>query len=206
MSSKCSKVIQNGGESNRVIQAWKEVCHSNFWRLRSSNHVKFILECVMFWKKYVLVEEMFTDRLNMSLRLRTRAEDTVHGVKTHWLLSKAVSNEDYAENERTHQYWAAQKKENAANYSGKTSWEPLGKEELISDSVLWTTTHGHTSVSQPAKTYIYRLFADTGCFLEELPRATADKDEWREREIRALSLSIYIYIYMKHLLHPGRSR
>ena len=40
------------------------------------------------------------------------------------------------------------------------------KEKLIS-KILWTPTHGHTSVAQPAKTYIHQFCADTRCCLEE---------------------------------------
>ena len=39
------------------------------------------------------------------------------------------------------------------------SWEY--KDKLISNGILWTPTHGHTSISQPAKTYIHQLCADT---------------------------------------------
>ena len=31
------------------------------------------------------------------------------------------------------------------------------KDELISDILLWTTTHGHTSIGWPVKTYIHQL-------------------------------------------------
>ena len=37
------------------------------------------------------------------------------------------------------------------------------KDELMSDILLWTSTHGHTNVGWLAKTYIHLLFADTGC-------------------------------------------
>ena len=35
------------------------------------------------------------------------------------------------------------------------------KDELISDILLWTPTHGHTSDGQPAKTYIHQFCAAT---------------------------------------------
>ena len=37
---------------------------SNFWWLRSISHVKFTEEGVMYMKKHVLVNKIFTNRLN----------------------------------------------------------------------------------------------------------------------------------------------
>ena len=44
-----------------------------------------------------------------------------------------------------------------------------------------TLTQGHTSVGWPAKTYIQQLCVDTGCRLQDLPKAMANRDGWRER-------------------------
>ena len=45
----------------------------------------------------------------------------------------------------------------------------LGTEDkLTSDVLLWTPTHGHTSVGYQAKTYIYQHCASSGCHLEDL--------------------------------------
>ena len=40
---------------------------SNFWLLRSENHVKFKAECGMFMMKHVLVKDIFTNGLNIGL-------------------------------------------------------------------------------------------------------------------------------------------
>ena len=56
------------------------------------------------------------------------------------------------------------------------------KDELISDILLWTLTHGHASDDQPARIYLHQLYADTGYSLENLPGAMDDWDGWRERE------------------------
>ena len=53
--------------------------------------------------------------------------------------------------------------------------------ELISDIIQWTPTCEHTSVSQPAKTYIHHFCAGIGCCLDNLPRRMADRDWWQER-------------------------
>ena len=52
------------------------------------------------------------------------------------------------------------------------------KDELISNIILWTPTHGHTSVGQPAKTYKHQLGVGTDCSLEDPLRVIAGKDRW----------------------------
>ena len=61
------------------------------------------------------------------------------------------------------------------------------KDELISDVLLWTPTHGCARVGRPARTYIQQLCEDTGCNPEDLPEAMNVREKWREtvRDIRA---------------------
>ena len=61
------------------------------------------------------------------------------------------------------------------------------RDELISDVLLWTPSHGRAKGGRPARTYIQQLFEDTGCSPEDLPEAMNDREEWRERvrDIRA---------------------
>ena len=61
------------------------------------------------------------------------------------------------------------------------------KDELISDVLLWTPTHGQSKAGRPAWTYIQQLCEDTGCNPEDLPEAMNDREKWRERvrDIRA---------------------
>ena len=61
------------------------------------------------------------------------------------------------------------------------------KNELISDELLWTPSHGRAKAGRLARTYIQQLCADTGCSLGDLPGAIDDRDGWQERvrEIRA---------------------
>ena len=63
------------------------------------------------------------------------------------------------------------------------------RDELISDVLLWTPTHGRAKAGRPARTYIQQLCEDTGCCPEDLPRAIYNREEWRERvrDIRATS-------------------
>ena len=64
------------------------------------------------------------------------------------------------------------------------SWD-----ELTSDVLLCTPTHGRAKVGRPAGTYIQQLCEDTGCCPEDLPEAMNDREKWRERvrDIRATS-------------------
>ena len=55
------------------------------------------------------------------------------------------------------------------------------RDELISDVLLWTPTHGRAKAGRPARTYIQQLCEDTGCCPEDLPRAMNDREKWRER-------------------------
>ena len=54
------------------------------------------------------------------------------------------------------------------------------KDELISDVLLWTPTHGCARVGRPARTYIQQLCEDTGCNPKDLPEAMNDREKWRE--------------------------
>ena len=55
------------------------------------------------------------------------------------------------------------------------------RDELISDVLLWTPSHGRAKAGCPAWTYIQQLCADTGCSPEDLPKAMDDREAWRER-------------------------
>ena len=55
------------------------------------------------------------------------------------------------------------------------------RDELISDTLLWTPSHGWAKAGHPARTYIQQLCADTGCSLEDLPEAMDNREGWQER-------------------------
>ena len=73
------------------------------------------------------------------------------------------------------------------------------KDELISDVLLWTPTHGCASVGRPARTYIQQLCEDTGCNPEDLPEAMSDREKWREtvRDIRADGATWWWWLYIR---------
>ena len=54
-------------------------------------------------------------------------------------------------------------------------------DELISDVLLWTPSHGRANAGWPARTYIQQLCEDTGRSPEELPEAMNDREWWKER-------------------------
>ena len=61
------------------------------------------------------------------------------------------------------------------------------RDELISDVLPWTPSHGQAKAGRPARTYIHQLYVDTGCSPEDLPESTNDREGWQERarDIRA---------------------
>ena len=71
------------------------------------------------------------------------------------------------------------------------------RDELISDVLLLTPTHGRAKAGRPARTYIQQLCEDTGCCPEDLPGAMNDREEWRERvrDIRATSATWWWWLY-----------
>ena len=74
------------------------------------------------------------------------------------------------------------------------AWHCWGnRDELISDVLWWTPSHGRAKAGRPAWTYIQQLCVDTGCSLEDLPEAMDDREEWRERfrDIRTGSVTCW---------------
>ena len=55
------------------------------------------------------------------------------------------------------------------------------RNELISDVLLWSPSHGRAKAGWPARTYIQQLCEDTGCSPEDLREAMNDSERWRER-------------------------
>ena len=78
------------------------------------------------------------------------------------------------------------------------------KDDLISDVLIWTQTHGHTSFEPPVRIYLHQHCADNGGNLEDLLGAMDDGNLWKERvrEICAISViwwwwgCIYIFYYI----------
>ena len=54
------------------------------------------------------------------------------------------------------------------------------RDELISDVLLWTPSHGRAKAGRPSRTCIQQLCKDTGCSPDP-PEAMNDREGWRER-------------------------
>ena len=74
------------------------------------------------------------------------------------------------------------------------------RDELISDVLLWTPTHGRAKAGLPARTYIQQLCEDTGWSPEDLPEAMNDREKWRERvmDIRASGTTWWWWWFILH--------
>ena len=61
------------------------------------------------------------------------------------------------------------------------------RDELISDVLLWTPSHGQVKAGWPARTYTRQPCEDTRYSPEDLLKAMNDRERWRERvrDIRA---------------------
>ena len=49
------------------------------------------------------------------------------------------------------------------------------RDELISDVLQWTPSHGRAKAGRPARTYIQKLCEDMGCSPEDLPEVMNDR-------------------------------
>ena len=69
------------------------------------------------------------------------------------------------------------------------SWR--SRDELMSDVLLWTPSHGWAKAGHLVWTYIQQLNADTRCSPEDLLKAMDNSEVWRERvrNIRADSVT-----------------
>ena len=84
------------------------------------------------------------------------------------------------------------------------------RDDIISNVLRWTPSHGLAKAGWPARTYIQQLCVDTGCSSEDLPEAINDREEWRERvlNIRAATRhedddDIQVVLFWYILVLPG---
>ena len=73
------------------------------------------------------------------------------------------------------------------NHNSMRCWRK--EDNLISNTLRWTPTHGHTIVGRPGRTCINQLCVVTRSSLEELRGAMDDRDGWREKvkQLHAIS-------------------
>ena len=81
------------------------------------------------------------------------------------------------------------------------------KDELISDVLLWTPSHGRAKAERPARIYIQQVCADTGWGPEDLPEAMDDTSyrplQERVRDIRADCATWWWYRAMSRVFANG---
>ena len=118
--------------------------------------------------------------------LTKRLEKKLDGNYTRML--RAILNKSWRQHPTRHQLYGHQPpitktiQVRQTRHAGHCWWS---RDELISDVLLWTPTHGRAK----ARTYIQQLCENTGCCPEDLPRAMNDRETWRERvrDVRATS-------------------
>ena len=80
------------------------------------------------------------------------------------------------------------------------------RDEIMSDVLRWTPSHGQAKAGRPARTYIQQLCEDTGCSPEELPKRWAVGRSFERGSGISLLVAwqddMYIYIY----IYSGRVR
>ena len=131
--------------------------------------------------------------------LTKRLEKKLDGNYTRML--RAILNKSRRQHPRRHQLYGHQPPITKTIQVRRTRhaghcWR--SRDELISDVLLWTPTHGRPKAGWPARTYIQQLCEDTGCCPEDLPEARNDREKWQERvkDIRANSTTWWWwYIY-----------
>ena len=82
------------------------------------------------------------------------------------------------------------------------------RDELISDVLQWTPSHGRAKAGRPARTHIHQLCIDTGCNPEYLPKTMNERERWRGGQWypywwhdKMIYIYIYIYIYCFSLFY-----
>ena len=118
----------------------------------------------------------------------------------HTRMLRAILNKSRRQNPTRHQLYGHLPPITKTIQVRRTRHAGHSRDELISDVLLWTPTHGRAKAGRPARTYIQQLCEDTGCCPEDLPEAMNDREKWRERAgISVLPArhddDIYIYIY-----------
>ena len=120
--------------------------------------------------------------------LSPRLEKKLDGNYTRML--RAILNKSWRQHPTRHQLYGhlppitKTKQVRRSRHAGHC-WR--SKDEIVSDVLLWTPTHGRAKAGRPARTYLQQLCEDTGCNPEDLPEAMNDREKWRERvrDIRA---------------------
>ena len=73
------------------------------------------------------------------------------------------------------------------------------RDELISDVLLWSPSHGRAKAEWPARTYVQQLYVVRGCSPEDLPVAMDHREGWRQsvRDIRADGVTRWWWLFLE---------
>ena len=117
-----------------------------------------------------------------TLRLTKRMEKKLDG--NYSRMQRAILNKSWRQHLTIHQMYghlppiSKTIKVRRIRHAGHC-WR--SRDQLISDVLLWTPSHGRAKAVWPARTYIQQLCVDTGCSPENLPEAMNDWEESRKR-------------------------
>ena len=156
---------------------------NNFWFLKASyNHVfqTFNLEmkCSFFQAAIVSILLCGCTIWTLAKRLEKKLDDNYRR------MLRAILNRSWRQHPTKQQLYGhllpitktiQVKRTRHAGHSWRS------RNELISDVLLWTPSHGRAKAGRPARTYIQQLNEDTRCIPEHLPDAMYDRERWRER-------------------------
>ena len=114
-----------------------------------------------------------------------RMEKMLNGNYTRML--RAMLNNSWRQHQTKHQLYSHLPTITKTIKIKRTRHCWRSRDELISDVLLWTLSHGRAKAGRPARTNIQQLSEDTGRSPEDQPEAMNDRKEWRVRvrDIRA---------------------
>ena len=124
--------------------------------------------------------------------LTKRMEKKLDGNNTRMLW--AILNKSWSQHPRKHQLYGHPSRKLSRLDEPGHCWR--SRDELISDVLLWTPSHGQAKAGRPAQTYIQQLCVDTECSPEDLPEKMNDREGWRYPCWWHKTIYIYIYIYI----------
>ena len=108
--------------------------------------------------------------------LTKRMEKTLDGTYTRIL--RAILNKSWRQHPTKQQLYGHQPpimktiKIRRTRHAGHC-WR--SRDELVSDVLPWTTSHGRAKAGRPVRTYIQQICADTRCSPEDLPKAMDER-------------------------------
>ena len=165
----------------RLIKAWTAINRpSGIWKSNLTNKIKrsFFQAVIVSILIYGCTTRTLTKRL----------EKKLDGNYTRML--QAILNKSWRQHPTKHQLFGhiptiTKTIQVIRTRHAGHCWR--SRDELISDVLLWTPSHGRAKAGWPTRTYIQQLCDDTGCSPEDLPGAMNDREgRWkRVREIRA---------------------